>query len=434
MKKILILTRDFPPYSGRGNVMRILKFAKYLPEFGWQPFIIAEKKDEQVDSTLLEQLPPDVDIEYVYSKTPQKKKNEYKKKLKDDPGLSLSQKVRYFFYRSVGYNVYTLYQYYLMAPDLGLFWAREASAKAIDLHRQHKFDTFLSSGPPFSAFKAGIKLNEQLQIPWVLDFRDGWVGNPIYRGWNKLLINSQNRKLEKEAMAKADLSIFVTEPMCNIYRERYPKNQQRMVTITNGFDSDDYIGIQTNKKHDNILNFIYSGTISGRQVPTTFLKGLAKAISENHEIKQHLRIGFIGKFNYHNLELSDGLRNLIDIHGMLPHRASLEQLGNADVFLLLINPSGGRTMMTGKIFEYLAFKKPIFAVSIPCAATDLIQELNAGYIADFRDEDEIKNQIVRIYDDWKTHKLENKQPIEGLDRFERKSLTGQLNEYLNKIV
>ena len=46
LKKILIITRDFPPYEGRGNVMRILKFSKYLPEFGWQTFIVCEKKDD----------------------------------------------------------------------------------------------------------------------------------------------------------------------------------------------------------------------------------------------------------------------------------------------------------------------------------------------------------------------------------------------------
>ncbi len=43
MKKLLIITRDFPPYAGSGNIMRIFKFAKYLPKFDWQPFVISEK-------------------------------------------------------------------------------------------------------------------------------------------------------------------------------------------------------------------------------------------------------------------------------------------------------------------------------------------------------------------------------------------------------
>ena len=38
MKKVLIITYYWPPSGGAG-VQRWLKFAKYLPEFGWQPII-----------------------------------------------------------------------------------------------------------------------------------------------------------------------------------------------------------------------------------------------------------------------------------------------------------------------------------------------------------------------------------------------------------
>lgn len=38
MKKVLIITYYWPPSGGAG-VQRWLKFAKYLPEFGWEPVI-----------------------------------------------------------------------------------------------------------------------------------------------------------------------------------------------------------------------------------------------------------------------------------------------------------------------------------------------------------------------------------------------------------
>jgi len=42
--KVLILTYYWPPSGGAG-VQRWLKFAKYLPEFGWQPYILTVDPD-----------------------------------------------------------------------------------------------------------------------------------------------------------------------------------------------------------------------------------------------------------------------------------------------------------------------------------------------------------------------------------------------------
>jgi len=433
-KKILIITRNFPPYSGRGSVMRMLKFAKYLPEFGWQPFVIAEKKDKVEDSSLLQQLPSSVGIKYVYSQTPQKRKNEYKRQLKGKTNLSYGQKIKYLFYRSVGYNVYALYQNYLMAPDLGLFWAKEAFAAALELHNKQQFNVFLTSGPPFSTFRVGLDLKNKLGVPWVLDFRDGWVGNPIFDTTGKKFINLQNSKLEKEAIGKASLSIFATDPMCRIYEERYPAQHQNMITITNGFDPEDYANIEPKQTGNAKLHFIYSGTISGKQVPTTFLNGLLKAIKGNAKIRQHLKLTFIGKFNYHYPEGLISVRDLLETPGALPHGIALEKMSQADVFLLLINPSGGKTMMTTKIFEYLAFKKPIFAVSIPCAATELIGENNAGYIAGWGNESEIANQILSIYDDWQNKNLKRVITDQILNKFKRRDLTRLLSQKLNDLM
>ncbi|HMT12896.1 MAG TPA: glycosyl transferase, partial [Ignavibacteria bacterium] len=42
MKKVLIISYYFPPSGGPG-VQRVLKFVKYLPEFGWQPIVLTVK-------------------------------------------------------------------------------------------------------------------------------------------------------------------------------------------------------------------------------------------------------------------------------------------------------------------------------------------------------------------------------------------------------
>ncbi|MBE0585718.1 MAG: glycosyl transferase family 1, partial [Desulfofustis sp.] len=39
MKKVLVIAYYFPPLGGSG-VQRVLKFVKYLPQFGWQPTVL----------------------------------------------------------------------------------------------------------------------------------------------------------------------------------------------------------------------------------------------------------------------------------------------------------------------------------------------------------------------------------------------------------
>lgn len=433
MKKILIITRDFPPYSGRGNVLRILKFAKYFPEFGWQPFLIAERKNEIEDSYLLEQLPTSVKIKYVFTETPQMRKNRYKELIKDEKYPALDR-LKFLLFRTIGYNLYSLYQYYFMAPDLGLFWAKKTLTAAVDWHKEEKFDLFLTSGPPFSTFRIGIDLKDILNIPWVADFRDMWVGNPIYQQFSKSVINFQNLKIENKVIRKSDLVVLTTEPMQKVYSKRYPAQSKKMLTITNGYDSEDYQGNQLEKKFTDKLHFVYSGTIAGKQIPTQFFKGLVKAIEKNDEIKNQVQINFIGKFNYRDNVMFQKVSSQISLEGILSHQSALQKMSEADVFLLLINPTGGETMMTTKIFEYLAFNKLIFAVSIPCAATELIKETNTGYISDWHNVDEIANQIIIIYNDWKNGNFSSVISEQNWSKFERKNLTKVLSRKLNTLI
>ena len=63
MKKVLIITYYFPPSGGPG-VQRVLKFAKYLPEFGWEPVILTVKDGDfpARDESLLKEIPPSLKV------------------------------------------------------------------------------------------------------------------------------------------------------------------------------------------------------------------------------------------------------------------------------------------------------------------------------------------------------------------------------------
>src|SRR3712207_2800304 len=62
-KRVLIIAYMFPPIGGIG-VIRPVQFAKYLPQFGWEPVIltVAQTDEYMMDASLLAELPPSVKI------------------------------------------------------------------------------------------------------------------------------------------------------------------------------------------------------------------------------------------------------------------------------------------------------------------------------------------------------------------------------------
>lgn len=40
MKRLLMIAYHFPPIHGSSGVQRTLRFARYLPEFGWEPIVL----------------------------------------------------------------------------------------------------------------------------------------------------------------------------------------------------------------------------------------------------------------------------------------------------------------------------------------------------------------------------------------------------------
>ena len=61
MNKVLMIAYIFPPLRGAG-IQRTVKFAKYLPEFGWDPVILTvmEYPREEMDYSILYDIPESV--------------------------------------------------------------------------------------------------------------------------------------------------------------------------------------------------------------------------------------------------------------------------------------------------------------------------------------------------------------------------------------
>ena len=69
--RVLVVTYYFPPLGGVG-VQRTLKYITYLPHWGWQPIVVTPRNPAYTvrDASLLDVLPPDLEVHRTASLEP----------------------------------------------------------------------------------------------------------------------------------------------------------------------------------------------------------------------------------------------------------------------------------------------------------------------------------------------------------------------------
>src|SRR5205823_12990428 len=79
-------------------------------------------------------------------------------------------------------------------------------------------------------------------VPWIAEFRDPMAqeGYPTDRAtWRSF------ERIERNAVASAAASVFVSRRAASMYRRRYPAAADRISVIENGFNEQSYAGIPT---------------------------------------------------------------------------------------------------------------------------------------------------------------------------------------------
>ncbi len=203
MNKILMITYYFPPESTAGAV-RAGKFAQYLPEFGWQPYILTTIPN----SELL--LKNNNYFNFHVSRIPS---HQFSFK-----GVSrISKLLPLFWYESR--------------------WQNGAIAEEVKLIKENNIDIVWSSALPPICHIIGSKIKERTGIPLVLDYRDLWSLNPYSK--RKLeFIRKIDLYKELEVLGNSDLVIAITEDMKNSI-QRLSKKILNISVISNRFDPND---------------------------------------------------------------------------------------------------------------------------------------------------------------------------------------------------
>jgi hypothetical protein len=419
MKRALIITYYWPPAGGPG-VQRWLKFVKYFREFGLEPIVYAPENPNYplVDENFSSEIPSDIEIikqpinePYRFAKLFSKKKTKQissgiisKKEISAMEKLMLYVRGNFFI------------------PDARVGWVKPSVAFLSKYIVENPVDVVITTGPPHSLHLIGMQLQKELSVKWIADFRDPWTTIHYHKS---LRLNKSSERKHKEMEAavlnSADI-ITVTSPTTKTEFEMITETP--IEVITNGFDVSEEINIEM----DSQFSIAHIGSLLSERNPDILWKTLAEICKENTEFKKDLKLRFAGTVSE---EVKQSLVNFklienCEFLGYVSHSEALKlQKQNQVLLLVEINSAETRAIIPGKLFEYLAAKRPIIALGPKESdIEEIVIETKAGNFFSYWDDDELKAEILRCYEKFKSGNL--KIASEGVEKYSRRELTKQM--------
>lgn len=429
-KKVLIITYYWPPSGGSG-VQRWVKFTKYLRDFGWEPVIYTPSNPEfpAIDQSLVNDIPTDVTI----LKQPISEPYALYKKivgLKPDEqlgaGLMQTGKEKSFLK-----NVSIWIRGNIFIPDARRFWIRPSVRFLKEYLRQHKMDAMVSTGPPHSMHLIAKKVAQKTNIPWLADFRDPWTNIDFFEDLKpSALARWIHHKLEASVLKAAHRIVVVSPTMQEEFREI---TSTPVALITNGYDSEDFT--PTPYIRNEVFTMVHVGMMTASRNPEILWEVLSELKNEVSGFGKKFKLHLIGKTDSAVIQTVNlfKLNDVVEFTDYIPHSEIVRIQQQTEVLLLIINNTPNAALiLTGKMFEYLAARRPIICISPVLGDTHAILENSgAGKVILYNEKDTLKNEILRAFRDWESGKNIHLDFKSG--HYSRRALTGKLADELNNI-
>lgn len=440
MKRVLIISYYWPPTGGSG-VQRWVKFAKYLPEEGWQPVIYTPENPEQLatDYTLEAEVPAEAEVIKTHITEPYglykkflRKSGHSKEAVEVNPvnaqNKSFAQKaamwVRGNFFR----------------PDPRCLWIRPSVKFLKKYLEEHPVDLIVSTGPPQSMHIIGMKLARETGLPWIADFRDPWTKIFYFKHLAMTRATERwHKRMEKKVLDNASLVVAVS-PL--VQQEFQAMTHTPVELITNGFDECDFEQGEPDQKSrlaaggpDKDFVITHTGLFAADGNPTTLWKVLAAKCAKDEEFRKHLRIRFIGKTDDAILETvrAEGLDAHLTDMGYQPHAVAIREQRQASLLILPLRKEPEyRAVLPGKLFEYLASWRPVLGIGQTDGAMSIIlNTTKTGVVLNWDDEASITRFIDLC---WKNH-LKGELTVDDADisQFTRRNLTHRMAELFDRL-
>ena len=419
-KKLLIITYYWPPAGGPG-VQRWLKFVKYLPDFNVQPIVYIPENptypiiDNGLQSEVSEKaiiLKNKIKEPYGFASFFGKNKTK-----KISSGIIPNQKKQSFVEKTLLWvrgNIFI--------PDARFLWVKPSVKYLKKYIIENQIDTIVTSGPPHSLHLIGLQLKKELNVKWFADFRDPWTTI----GYHKALklsssAEKKHKALEKEVLTTADTIIVTSKTTKNEFQAI---TSQPIEVITNGYDVEKV----SKQPLDEKFSLAHIGSFLSERNPRILWKALKELTKENPDFRRDFQLKLIGAVSQEVLDtisefrLNDYVLNL----GYVSHQEAVEHQRKSQVLLLIeINSEDTKSIIPGKLFEYMVSERPIIALGPEGSDfAEIITSTNTGVFFLYDELEQLKELLLKYYNLYKENNL--KVHAVGLQQYSRKNLTEKL--------
>jgi len=393
----------------------------------------------------------------------------------------------------------------LFVPDPRVGWVRPSVRFLKKYLRDHPVDVIVTTGPPHSMHLIGQRLHKALGTPWVADFRDPWTKmyylkhlGMTRRTWRKI------EAMEQAVLDECSTVLAVTPAVQADFRAR---TSTPVAMITNGFDESDFAAVLPASKPevegsgelrslrslrplptsaasslcDNLhpsgpspcpcpgvdrppepstssspassspttpFTITHTGLFAADGNPLTLWKVLGEMAAEDADFRAALRLRLCGKVDREVYEAiaAAGLSGAIEDLGYVDHATAVREQCSATVLLLpLRNDPDYKPILPGKLFEYLASRRPILGIGQEDGAmAQVLRETGAGTMCDWNNEAGIRAALSDAWEQFRrgdsTDKpwnddLQPQAPVKpwndaAVARYSRRSLTRELARLL----
>jgi len=267
----------------------------------------------------------------------------------------------------------------IRSVDRSLFasW-KNSVTKWIDENRDLKFDIVIASFGPSACLLLGSYAKKVYKVPYILDLRD--------------LVSMQGQKKKIPLLNFIDITLdrFLTKDVdkfltvsstCKTKAEKFYKKDVEV--IYNGLDiklEDIDTDISISDKEN--ISILYTGTLGFTRNPNKIVNIIDEYIRQNPQVK--VQIKFASQDNPFDFIKQKNLLVEIQWLGYLSKEEVSTQREKSSALLLLEDQTeNGNENLTGKVFEYMASKKPII---VSCHENSdiiaLIKDTNSGNLID----------------------------------------------------
>jgi glycosyltransferase involved in cell wall biosynthesis len=382
MRRVLIPAYYFPPIGGIGSI-RAARFAECLPEFGWEPLVLAptgtpHAEDEELDFPAEHvRRAPSLELAHGRRFVPGERAAE----LNGQPSRS-EPTLRARLKQAVHRQVY---------PDAQIGWYPAAVHAGKRLLRDQQFDAIFSSAYPVTAHLIARTLSRRASLPWVAEFRDP-------SGFALPLDNAHRARaaaLETRIAREASRVVMPTPTWASHFGATWGRDVD---VIPNGCDA---MPAPAPPRDATVVTHL--GTYyPGRQSLEPVWRMVGQLARSNPQAGLRIRfIGAVGDAARAELAAA-GVDDLVEATGFVSHTQAAQLVSTSSMLVAAgsVAPDPvSRGWIPAKMFDYLASGLPILYVGAPESDPgQILAQHPESYVVEPGDADGIRAAITNAFD------------------------------------